>query len=343
MSDVSEALTGLIADLATAAYADAPVEGAHADLWPQMVELGLDLVGVDEQMGGSGGTLGDAIDLAYALGRSAISSPFIEHSTAFAFIENPELLGESIATVAVSAGDVVESEDGTLSGRLVQVPWASSADHVVILVPGATALLADLRGPSVRVDERINAAGESRDTVVLDRVIPTARLSSASEYSHQDVLNRLGALRAASLAGAVAGAYATTRAYVNEREQFGAPLVKIPAVASNLATVKAELIQAEAALERVRQVTEEGTLRPTYSVAVASARVITARAAGVAARIAHQLHGAMGITVEYPLHRHTRRLWAWRDDELAQAEWAELLANIADDLGEPAMWDLIAP
>ncbi|MFI1213205.1 acyl-CoA dehydrogenase family protein [Streptomyces sp. NPDC020802] len=73
---------------------------------------------------------------------------------------------------------------------------------------------------------------------------------------------------------------------------------------------------------------------------VAAARIVAARAATVAARLSHQLHGAMGITAEYPLHRHTTRLWAWRDEEGSEHEWSVRLGELACSDGEEAVWQL---
>ncbi|MFD9444484.1 acyl-CoA dehydrogenase family protein [Streptomyces sp. NPDC060006] len=73
---------------------------------------------------------------------------------------------------------------------------------------------------------------------------------------------------------------------------------------------------------------------------VAATRIVAARAATVAARLSHQLHGAMGITAEYPLHRHTTRLWAWRDEEGSEHEWSVRLGELACSDGEEAVWQL---
>lgn len=67
-----------------------------------------------------------------------------------------------------------------------------------------------------------------------------------------------------------------------------------------------------------------------------------AAAATYVARLAHQLHGAMGITAEYPLHRLTRRLWAWRDTETAEHEWARRLGAATIAGGESALWTEIS-
>jgi acyl-CoA dehydrogenase len=138
------------------------------------------------------------------------------------------------------------------------------------------------------------------------------------------------ALRAAALAGAVEGAYELTRGYVSTREQFGQPLVRIPAVAANLAIMKTAVIQCDAALARAAG---------AELAAVASARIIAGRAATQAARIGHQLHGAIGVTAEYSLHRFTKRLWAWRDAETTEHDWSVLLGELAAAGGEAAFWE----
>ena len=75
-------------------------------------------------------------------------------------------------------------------------------------------------------------------------------------------------------------------------------------------------------------------------IAVAKLRV--GAAVGVGAEIAHQVHGAMGFTMEYRLHQFTRRLWSWRDEFGTEADWAAVIgeqvcAAPADDL-----WGYIA-
>ena len=49
-----------------------------------------------------------------------------------------------------------------------------------------------------------------------------------------------------------------------------------------------------------------------------------------ATRAAHQAHGAMGMTREYPLHHSTRRLWAWRHEAGSAGEWAQRVGRAAN-------------
>ena len=44
------------------------------------------------------------------------------------------------------------------------------------------------------------------------------------------------------------------------------------------------------------------------------------------ARAAHQVHAAIGMTLEYPLHRFTSRLHAWRG-EYGDTIWKQFIGN----------------
>ena len=50
-----------------------------------------------------------------------------------------------------------------------------------------------------------------------------------------------------------------------------------------------------------------------------------------AARIAHQVHGAIGFTIEHILHRYSLRALAWRDDFGSESYWAVELGKLVAD------------
>jgi acyl-CoA dehydrogenase len=302
-------LSDLIASIA-AGHTEPPA-GELPSCWPVLVELGLPLAGIDEARGGSGGSVADLAVLARALGRHAISTPLIESAVASWVVAAARgHVGAALRTVAA---------DG-------QAGWARHADEIVLYRDGS-AMLADARIPGVVAGRAENAAGEPVDEV---RPLASALVPLRSAPPAGAAAARAGLLRAAALAGAAEGAYELTRAHVTTREQFGKPLVRIPAVAANLAMVKAALIECDAALARA---TEDSL------ASVAVARVIAGRAATQTARIAHQLHGAIGVTAEYPLHRFTRRLWAWRDADTTEHGWSVLLGGLAVAGGEEVFWD----
>jgi acyl-CoA dehydrogenase len=290
-------LRDLVADIA-ATHAEPPA-GELPTCWPVLVELGLPLVGVEEARGGSGGSMTDLAVLVRALGRHAISTPLAESAvTNWVVASSRGAAGPGLRTITAGG----------------PVGWARHADQIVLYRDGA-AWLAETGGPGVAVEPGTNVAGEPCDDVRL----PAAALTMlGSAPPAEEARARLGLLRAAALTGAVEGAYELTRGYVSTREQFGQPLVRIPAVAANLAIIKTSVIQCDAALARACG----GTL-----------------AAAQTARIAHQLHGAIGVTSEYRLHLFTKRLWAWRDADTTEHDWSVLLGELAAAGGEEAFWD----
>ncbi|MFN9544879.1 MAG: hypothetical protein ACK59B_17160, partial [Alphaproteobacteria bacterium] len=76
--------------------------------------------------------------------------------------------------------------------------------------------------------------------------------------------------------------------------------------------------------------------RRDLAVAVAKIRAGAAVAAGTS--IAHQVHGAIGITREHSLHYATRRLWSWRAEFGAEAYWAEELVRSLAREGGAGFW-----
>lgn len=154
-------------------------------------------------------------------------------------------------------------------------------------------------------------------------------------------LNRLqGAfIRVAQAAGALDAALAMSIDHVNTRQQFGKPLGKFQAVqqvlaifATEAAAVNVAGAAAAAALDRAHGDFD------TALFEIASAKLRMNKAIGVAASIAHQVHGAIGFTREYDLHRLTGPLLDWRSDHGNDAYWANVLGGMAVKLGGAGLW-----
>ena len=71
---------------------------------------------------------------------------------------------------------------------------------------------------------------------------------------------------------------------------------------------------------------------------VACAKIVAGEAAGLAAAVSHQVHGAIGFTYEHALHFSTRRLWSWRPEFGSEAVWAEELGRRTAARGPEALW-----
>jgi len=137
-------------------------------------------------------------------------------------------------------------------------------------------------------------------------------------------------MRSVQMVGAIAAVRDLAIKYAGDRHQFGQPLVRFQAVQQHLAELAAESAAADAAVAAA-------IVRPTLT-RIAAAKVVAGRAAGIVARNAHQVHGAIGFTQEYPLYRLTTKLWRWRDEFGSDVEWA---VELGRDLAGRNLWQTV--
>jgi acyl-CoA dehydrogenase len=141
-----------------------------------------------------------------------------------------------------------------------------------------------------------------------------------------------------AIAGALERVLMQTVEYARTRVQFGKPIASFQAIQQQLAVLAGHTaaagIAAEAAIADL-----EAPERLWRSAAAAKIRC--GEAAGAAASIAHQVHGAIGITKEHSLHFATRRLWSWRAEFGSESFWAERLGRAACAAGAEPYWPAI--
>lgn len=122
--------------------------------------------------------------------------------------------------------------------------------------------------------------------------------------------------------------------HANTRVQFGKPLGKQQAVQQALAVLAQEAAIVAHASQAAALARDHGEA----AVEIGSAKLRANRAAGTGAAIAHQVHGAIGFTREYPLHRTTSKMIEWRSAFGNDAHWAERIGGFALDLGGTGLW-----
>jgi hypothetical protein len=130
----------------------------------------------------------------------------------------------------------------------------------------------------------------------------------------------LAVMAAAEIAGGGERLLEMSLAHAGGRKQFGKPLAAFQAIQQQLAVLAEQVVL-------VRVAAQAGCaagLTPSVAVAAVAKQVASA-AVPVMAGIAHAVHGAIGITAEFPLHRVTRRLHALRMAHGGESYWAERL------------------
>lgn len=127
-------------------------------------------------------------------------------------------------------------------------------------------------------------------------------------------------LAAAEIAGCAERLLDMSIAHANDRVQFGKPIAKQQAIQHQLAVMGEQLLMARMA----GQIGCAGGLHPDIRSAATAKQVASAAAAKIAT-IAHAIHGAMGITMDFDLHLYTRRIRALRLQAGSERYWARLL------------------
>lgn len=301
---------------------------ASAPDWPAIAAAGFPLLLVPEAGGGFGGDWGDAFAVLRLAGGVALAQPLGEAMLAGRLVAGAgRALPPGLGTIGIGSGGVAESG---FTGRLAAVPWGRDADWLVASIDGADGGEMLLLGRPDAVHPGASPAGEPRDTLVYADAAVT-RLGT----DHHLLMATL--LRVAQAAGALDAALALAVAHVNSREQFGKPLARLQAVQQALAVLAEEAAAVNMAGAAAARALDAGG--GALELMAAKLRTDMAIERGVA--IAHQVHGAIGFTQDYPLHPLTRRLMGWRSD-FGGERWAGQLGRLAMALGGDALWAEIA-
>jgi len=337
---LGDTVTRLFTDLCTKELIESAEKGAWPDkLWRALEEGGLTLPLVPEARGGAGGVWRDAHVVVRAAGRHAAPVPLAETIVASGVLAGA---GLDVPLGALTLAPVHRDERLTLArgggawrvrGTASRVPWGGAAAHVVIVAEADDrAMVALAPREAARVSPDRNLALEPRDTLAFDDAPVIAAAPVAANAAAVVVHGAL--VRAAQMAGALDSLLEQSVRYATERRQFGRPIGNFQAIQHQLAVLAGHAAAAGIAAEHAFAAAEAGD--PTLEVAVAKIRA--GEAAGIAAAIAHQVHGAIGFTYEHSLHFATRRLWSWRAEFGSESYWAEELGRRVTSRGADRLW-----
>ena len=320
----------------------AEATGWAGQLWQALQQTGFGDVPVPEEFGGAGGGVADAVQLLRVAGAHAAPVPLAEAGLVGGWLLASAglALPNGVRTVLPPAATGRLRLDGhRLSGTVPAVAWAHRAEHVVGLVDGAVVLAPGpaAQGTRPAVSRAVNLADEPRDTLRFDGGPVTASVVAPQGINEQTWCERAALGRTALMAGALDAVAAMTLRYSREREQFGRPIGRFQAVQAHLVTIHQQATVVSAAVDGAVAAMDRGQ----GGFEIACAKLLADRAAQLATRAAHQTHGAIGMTKEYPLHYLTRRLWAWRDEAGGHHRWAAGLGEALVAAGPDALYQAI--
>lgn len=270
--------------------------------WQLIGEMGWLMMTVPEALGGLGlGTEAAAV-IHNEFGRALVPGPAIAQMLVIEALCAADGLAERDTLLAdAMAGQVMTTSlAGSGSGGLTCVPDADRASHLLLVEPGRVSL--------VPLDGAVLTARETWDKTrrLFDVVLGNAEPLVITEGDAAATLaERLEAQLLLALAGDSLGGADTiltiTIDYLKTRRQFDRPLAMFQALKHRVADMKTWLAAAEA-LYWARAGAE--------SVPLAEIGALKAHATSVYRTIAEeavQLHGGIGLTMEYECHLFLKR------------------------------------
>jgi acyl-CoA dehydrogenase len=283
------------------------VEGTQqaGALWAELEASGFLDGMVGESAGGAGLGLRDAFELFLAGGRYALPVPMASTLLLRAALARAGL--QAPAGPLSIAPQAQRDADGVL--RCQSVPFGALADWVLVADAHGSLLL-----PVAQGERRLTGVHGSLQAHLRWPARPGGALLLPTDVSwwHAGAL-----LTAASMAGAMQRVLESTLAYANERAQFGKSIGKFQAVQQQLSVMAEQVFAA-------RMAAEIGCAAPgaaPHPLRAALAKARAGEAAEKVVAIAHAVHGAIGVTAEFDLQLHTRRLQEWRSDFGSTAYW----------------------
>lgn len=293
-------------------------DGLFADLrgrsfdtvWHKLEGAGFGLLLLPEESGGFGGDWGDLAAVMRLAGKHALAAPLGEHIVAQRLLHDAGLAADSPVTL-VAGGPV---------------PWGRFG-RAIISRDGALNLVA------VGSTEGLSAAGEPRDTAEVDW--ESARLLDTTADLHALV----AFLRVCQTAGALDAALALSIDHTSQREQFGRQLSKFQAVQQSIAVLAMEAAAVNCAAQGAAAALDRFGHGGAANFEIGAAKLRANMAIKTGNAIAHQVHGAIGFTQDYPLHELTRRMMGWRSEGGNDAFWSKRLGDTALEWGGEGLWD----
>ncbi|TGD87068.1 acyl-CoA dehydrogenase [Mycolicibacterium sp. CH28] len=299
-------------------------------VWRQLEDTGLTRLTSDPDLDAGPAELAVVL---YGLARYAVAVPIAETALLAAWLGDRSALSLPDAGPMTIAIGTADDANGSVSGTACDVPWAAASTVILIARVGEELRTGRLVDSDIRSGH--NLAGELRESIRF--TVPADQLRPTDEQTWAEVRVRGAWARCIQMMGALDATAALTVAHTRDRVQFGRPLSAFQSVQHALAAMAGQIEQARAAATLALAAADDtGFCSAQTKFAVTVAKVTIGRAAADVSAIAHQLHGAIGVTAEYPLWLFTTRLRAWSDEFGTTNEHAQRLGR--DALSAACPW-----
>jgi len=313
--------------------------GYSRELWQEMADLGWMGLAFPGKYDGGDMSFLDLAVLLEEMGRACLPGPFFSTvvlgGLSILDIGSEEqkqeylpkvIRGEKIFTLALAepgyrnydaSSVTVEAtrKDGNyiINGTKLFVPDAHIADYLLCVArtkprKGTTIFLADAKNPRIECTVLKTIAGDKLCEVVFDQLlVPSADILGRLNQGWsavQTIIQRAALGKCCEVIGNIQRVLEMTVDYAKDRKQFGRPIGSFQVIQHYCADMATDVDSARFVTYQAAWMLNEG-LPCAKEVAVAKAWISEASQRVFA--LAHQIHGAIGVTVEHDLHYYTRR------------------------------------
>ncbi|MGQ0510930.1 MAG: acyl-CoA dehydrogenase family protein [Betaproteobacteria bacterium] len=201
--------------------------------------------------------------------------------------------------------------------------------------PAAAAIIRAQARAAAPIDMALLLATGDRAAAIAQDPAAYFCAASAPAPASPAALATLSLGRCLQIGAAMGAALELSLRYVQDRKQFGRALAQFQAIQHSLA-LAAEEVAACTTITNLALAcaAREGIASPRLPVLLDATALVAGHAVNVVYDMTHQVHGAIGFTREYALHRHSLDLLRWRD-ELHLLRGGDL--RCAERLGDAAL------
>ena len=311
-------------------------KGYSAELWQEMAELGWIGLAFPEKYGGGDMSFLDLSVLLEEMGRACLPGPFFS-TVALGGLPILDLgseeqkqkylpkiiAGEQIFTLALTepnakydAASITvkatpDNNDYIISGTKLFVPDAHIANYLLCVAKtehGITIFLVNAKSPGISYTILRTIAMDKLCEVVFDQVrVPKSNILGQPNQGWnevQKIVKRAAVAKCCEIVGNIQQVLEMTTDYAKERKQFDRPIGSFQIMQHYCADMATDVEGARLATYQAAWMLSEG-LPCTKEAAIAKVWVGEASQRVIA--LAHQIHGAIGVTMDHDLQFYTRR------------------------------------
>ena len=315
--------------------------GYSPQIWKEMAELGWMGLVFPEKYGGTDMSFLDLAVLLEEMGQACLPGPYFstvilgglpildigsdeQKQEYLPKIANGELIFSLALTetsarydAAIEVKAAADNNTYILSGTKLFVPDAHIADYILCVArtgdgakakDGITIFIVDAKSPGISCTVLKTIANDKLCEVVFDRVrVPKENILGELDRGWgevQKVIERAAVAKCCEMVGCIQQVLEMTVNYAKERRQFDRPIGSFQVIQHYCADMATDVDGTRLSTYKAAWMLSQG-LPCSQEVAIAKAWAGDACQRVMA--LAHQIHGAIGVTIDHDLQYYTRR------------------------------------